>query len=211
MDSPQYNCYPNRFANRYLQCAEEVTGKIGVHTLLHFAELSHFVENPPPDNLANEFDLADFSRLHFAFEEMGGQRLGRGIAWRTGMCFLHNHIFDLPDVPFTPENQGKIALSDAFPVIVQIIGMHLPQIPKIEETETHYTFALDICPACHGRDTLCPRDWKQSPPCEGVCGMIVGGLWRLTGARYEVNETACKARNEPACTFEIYKFVSEKG
>jgi|GEM_PF-5080278 len=203
--------YPNRFAHRYLTCTAEICGKNGMTALLHLAKLSDYIEHPPPDNLVEEFNIVEISQLHYAFEEMGRPRMGRGLAWRTGMCVMHNHIFDFPQVPFSQSDQGKVALADALPVIIQVMTQYLSEPPSIVENETTYAFSLETCPACYGRNpTLREKDWTQSPPCKGVCGMVEGGLWRLTGARYDVKEVACIAREGSMCEFVVEKQISHK-
>lgn len=76
--------YPNKIARIYLMALEEVMGSNGVKAVLNLAKLPELIGNYPPNNLAREFDFADFSAINQAIEEMYGPRGGRGLALRAG-------------------------------------------------------------------------------------------------------------------------------
>ena len=73
-----YN-YPNRIARIILEAFEEIMGKNGLNAILNLADLSHYIDNYPPENLEKEFDFAELTALLVALEEMYGPRGGRGL------------------------------------------------------------------------------------------------------------------------------------
>lgn len=76
--------YPNRFGLILFDALEEIMGRNGLNAILNMAGLSHFIENPPPDNMDKGFDFAYISALNQALEEMYGPRGGRGLQLRLG-------------------------------------------------------------------------------------------------------------------------------
>ena len=76
--------YPNKMSRIYLMAMEEVMGANGIKAVLNLAKVPELIDNYPPNNLAREFDFADFGTIGNAIEEMYGPRGGRGLALRAG-------------------------------------------------------------------------------------------------------------------------------
>jgi hypothetical protein len=76
--------YPNRFARLFFLAMEDVMGKHGLNSVLSIANLDAYIDQPPPDNMARQFDFAYMAALSEALENMYGTRGGRGIALRFG-------------------------------------------------------------------------------------------------------------------------------
>ncbi len=74
--------YPNKFGLITIKALEEVMGKNGLNAILNLANMSHYIDNYPPDNLEKGFDFAELSAIGVALEEMYGPRGGRGLALR---------------------------------------------------------------------------------------------------------------------------------
>jgi len=64
--------FTNRFALMMLEALEEITGNNGMNAILNLANLPGLINNFPADNLAKEFNFADFSAINQAIEEMYG-------------------------------------------------------------------------------------------------------------------------------------------
>jgi hypothetical protein len=76
--------YPNKIARIYLEVLEDIMGKNGLNSVLHKADLDRLIDNYPRDNLAKEFDFAEFSALNQALDDTYGPRGGRVFALRGG-------------------------------------------------------------------------------------------------------------------------------
>ena len=72
--------YPNRFALILLTALEEIMGRNGLNAVLNMGGLSHWITNPPPDNMEkSEFDFAYMAALNEALEEMYGRRAAAAV------------------------------------------------------------------------------------------------------------------------------------
>ena len=69
--------YPDRFGLILLTGLEEIMGRNGLNAILNLANLSQFIDNPPPDSMDRNFDFAYISALNQALEDMYGPRGGR--------------------------------------------------------------------------------------------------------------------------------------
>lgn len=78
--------YPNKTARIAIRSLEDVMGKNEINAILNLANLPSLIDNYPPDNLAREFDFADFSAINGALEEMYGphRRPWAGLTRRPG-------------------------------------------------------------------------------------------------------------------------------
>ena len=64
--------YPNKMGRIYLMAMEEVMGANGIKAVLNLAKVPELIDNYPPNNLAREFDFADFGAIGQSIEEMYG-------------------------------------------------------------------------------------------------------------------------------------------
>jgi len=55
--------YPNKIGRIYLMAMEEVMGTNGIKAVLNLAKIPELINNYPPNNLAREFDFADFGAI----------------------------------------------------------------------------------------------------------------------------------------------------
>jgi predicted hydrocarbon binding protein len=67
----------------------------------------------------------------------------------------------------------------------------------VEKSGSHILFVNERCPHCWNR--------RQDRP---ACLLPLGGLqeglaWASSGKRFSVEEIACRAKGDPACTFQI--------
>ena len=62
--------YPDRFGRILLTGLEEIMGRNGLNAILNLANLSQFIDNPPPDSMDRNFDFAYISALNQALEDM---------------------------------------------------------------------------------------------------------------------------------------------
>lgn len=196
--------YPNKAGRIALISLEEVMGKNGINAVLHMAKLAAFIDHYPPDDLKRGFDFADFGALNQALEDMYGPRGARGLALRMGRASFAHVIRDfgsmvgMADLAFrvlplsTKLKVGVRAMAETFTKISD-------QITRVEEDEEKFTYIIERCPVCWGRQT-------DKPVCFQAVGLLQEGLRWVSGGRdFKVEETLCIAKEDPTCTFIISK------
>jgi hypothetical protein len=67
--------YANKIAYLALKALADVMGRNGLNAILNLAHLPHLIENPPPDNLAKEFDFVWTTRRSRACSACGSRRV----------------------------------------------------------------------------------------------------------------------------------------
>ena len=196
--------YPNKGGRISLIALEEVMGKNGINAVLNMANLSHFIDNYPPDDLKREFDFADFGALNQALEDMYGPRGARGLGLRMGRAAFAHVIRDfgsmvgMADLAFkvlplsTKLKVGVRAMAETFTKISD-------QTSRVEEDEEKFIYIIERCPVCWGRKT-------DGPVCFQAAGLLQEGLrWVSGGKDFRVEETLCIAKGDPICTFIVNK------
>ena len=183
---------------------ENVMGKNGVNAILNMAGLSHLIDNYPPNNLAREFDFADYTALIQALEDMYGPRGGRGLALRAGRA-----TFDRVIKEFGPMVGMADLAFKVLPLVVKVkvwlrvmgetISKLTDQINKVESAGDYYRYRILQCPACWGRKT-------DKPCCHIATGLLQEGLhWLSGGKEFRVTEVTCIAMGDESCDFLVYK------
>lgn len=196
--------YSNKMARLALLALEEVMGKNGLNAILNLANLSHLIDNLPPDNLNREFDFADFSMLNGALEEMYGPRGGRGLAKRAGRAVFMEGLRNFGALAGAGDLAFKILplstkLRIGIPAMAKIFSTTSDQYTTVEEKEDHFVYTIHKCPVCYGRHT-------DKPCCHIATGVILEGLrWVSGGHEFKVEEVHCIACGDPTCDFIIYK------
>jgi len=196
--------YPNKGGRISLIALEEVMGKNGINAVLNMAGLGYFIDNYPPDDLKLGFDFADFGALNQALEDMYGPRGARGLALRMGRAAFAHVIRDfgpmvgMADLAFkvlplsTKLKVGIRAMAEAFTKVSD-------QTSRVEEDKEKFTYIIERCPVCWGRET-------DKPVCFQAAGILQEGLrWVSGGKDFRVEETLCIAKGDPTCTFIIDK------
>jgi predicted hydrocarbon binding protein len=183
---------------------EDVMGQQGLKALLEIASLVHYINNPPPDTLAREFDFRELSRLHLALEEMYGVRGGRGMALRIGRAVFSRGLRHFGAM------QGVVA--PAFQVLAlehrSQIGLHglasiftnfTDQNSSLEIKDNHFLFHVQPSPFAWGRTS-------DKPVCHALVGILQESLrWFSNGYEYYAQEISCQASGADACVFQINK------
>jgi predicted hydrocarbon binding protein len=195
--------YPQKAGRIILQAMEEVLGRNGMQAVLQLATLDSFLDNNP-SSLELSFSFQKVSSLQSALEQAYGPHGGRGVALRVGRaCFkyglkefgsqlgLTKMAFRLLPLP-TKLRLGAKSFADLF-------NKQTDQTVRVEETETKILWQIDRCPLCLGRH-------EAEPVCHLAVGLLQESLyWVSSGKVFNVEETACIARGDAACTIEIEK------
>lgn len=197
--------YANKIAFLALKALADVMGRNGLNAILNLARLPHLIDNPPPDNLAKEFDFADFTAINMALEEMYGPRGGHGLALRAG-----RHAFDdalrnfgalagVGDLAFKVlPMQTKLKIG--IPAMAKIFSQISDQYSTVADRGDAFIYTMHRCPQCWSRSGL------DKPVCFMGAGLLQEGLkWVSGGSEFKVYESQCMAMGDDVCVYTIYK------
>ena len=196
--------YPQKMGRIILQAMEEVMGRAGVHTILNLASYPQLLEinSSPSADLAFPFEAV--SALNVALEQAYGPRGGRGLALRIGRAtFVYGLREYGPQLGLMETAFRLLPLSTKLHVgarsFADLFNQHTDQVVRIEETEEHIFWHIERCPLCWGRQT-------EEPVCHLAVGLLQESLYWVSGGKiFNVEETRCIARGDPACTIRIEK------
>ncbi len=197
--------YANRFARIILKAYEEIMGEKGLNVVLNLAGLSDLIGNYPPDDSVCGFDIADFTAIHVALEELYGPRGGRGLALRAGRVTFDAALKNSDALAGFGEQKFKLLpfqakMRLALPEAAKILSQVGDQYADFSETEDAFIWTIHRCPVCWGRKSV------DKPVCYIFVGMLQAMLtWISAGQEFCVNETRCCAKGDTACEFVISK------
>ncbi len=196
--------YPNRFARQFLVAMEDVMGLHGLNTILNMANLDQYIDQLPPEDMANQFDFVYLAALSQALEDMYGPRGGRGIALKIGRAAFSLGIKNFgalagmasPTFVALPlEKRAQLGLN----ALAAVFTRFTDQESSIEEEETAHLFIAGASPFSWGRTA-------DRPVCHALAGMIQEGMrWSSQGAEYHVYETECRAMGDERDVFRVHK------
>lgn len=196
--------YPNKIGRIYLMAMEEVMGTNGIKAVLNLAKTPELIGNYPPNNLAREFDFADFGAIGAAIEEMYGPRGGRGLALRAGRASFAQGLSEFGSVIGASELAFKVIplgtkVKVGLKAMAETFTKFSDQTSDVEDADDHFVYTIRKCPVCWGRTS-------DKPICYGAVGILQEGLrWVSGGKDFKVEEVACHAVGDPHCVFHVYK------
>lgn len=201
---PSGHFYPNKMGRILLVALEEVMGRNGLNALLNLTNLRQFIQDPPPDNLAQEFDFAHISNLTKGLDDIYGPRGGRGLALRGGRAIFSRGlkhfgalagVSDLAFKVLSLETKLKIGV----PAVARIFTQFSDQKSWVEEHPDHFMYYISPCSMCWGRHT-------DRPVCFIAVGILQEALrWVSGGLEFRVDEIECVSMGAKACVFRIDK------
>ncbi|NOH01606.1 MAG: 4-vinyl reductase [Chloroflexi bacterium] len=196
--------YPQKMGRIIFLGMEEVIGQSGVNAVLRLAGREDLIHNYPRPTAERTFSFETVSALQRSLEQAYGPRGGRGLALRTGRsCFKYGlkeygSIMGITETAFrllplsTKLHTGARTFADLF-------NKHTDQRVRLEETEAQIFWHIERCPLCWGRT-------ESEPICHLAVGLLQEALYWLSGGKvFNVEETACIARGDPACSIVIDK------
>lgn len=196
--------YPNKIGRIYLMAMEEVMGANGIKAVLNLAKVPHLIGNYPPNNLAREFDFADFGAIGAAIEEMYGPRGGRGLALRSGRAAFAQGLSEFGSVVGASELAFKVIpmqtkVKVGLKAMAETFSKFSDQKSDVTEGEDYFIYTIYRCPVCWGRKS-------DKPICYGAVGILQEGLrWVSGGKDFKVEESLCHAVGDENCVFHIFK------
>ena len=196
--------FPNKMGRIVLLAMEEVMGRNGVNAVLNLARLSHRIGDYPPNNFDKEFAFDEVGQLLQALDEMYGPRGGRGLARRAGhACFKFGvkdfgPMLGIADLTFRILPLG-MKLRVGFEVLAQTFNKFTDHLVRLGEDDQYYQWIIERCGTCWGRQT-------SSPCCHLAAGILEEGLYWVSGGKnFYVEEVACIAAGDQACTILVSK------
>lgn len=196
--------YPQKMGRIILQALEEVLGRDGIQSVLHLASLNSLLETYPARSNERTFPFESVSRIQSALEQAYGPRGGRGVALRVGRaCFKYGLKEYGSQLGLTEMAFRLLPLPTKLRVgirsFAELFNKHTDQIVRLEETGTKFLWHIDRCPLCWDRH-------EAEPACQLAVGLLQDSAYWLSGGKiFSIEETACIARGDPACTMEIEK------
>ncbi len=194
--------YPERMGRIILLAMEEVIGKKGVHSILNLSSLASYADEYPGARSDKTFPFKAVAQLQESLEQLYGPQGGRGTALRIGRaCFqygLHEYgsMLGITETAFrllplsTKIHTGARLFADLF-------NKHTDQFVRLEEKNNKLLWHIERCPLCWERTTT-------GPACHLAVGLLQEALYWLSGGKiFNVEEIACIARGDPACTIVI--------
>jgi len=194
--------YPQKMGRIIFLGIEEVIGISGMNAILHLASLENFQHNYPPPRAERSFSFENISSVQSALEKAYGPRGGRGLALRAGRaCFSYGikeygSILGLTEMAFrllplsTKLHAGAKTFADLF-------NKYTDQKVRVEEKDNKIFWHIENCPLCWQRKA-------DEPLCHLAVGLLQEALYWLSGGKvFNVEETACIARGDGACTIMI--------
>ena len=197
--------YPNKFGLILVRALEEAMGRNGLNAILNLAGLSHYIENPLPDNLEKGFDFAEVAAVNMALEDMYGPRGGRGLSLRVGRALFADGLRNFGALAGVGDLAFKVLplgakLRIGLPAVAKIFSQISDQHSTVEEKENEYIYTIHKCSECHG------RTGQDKPICFIASGILQESLkWVSGGNEFRVNESRCTATGDSVCEYVIQK------
>lgn len=197
--------YPNRFGLILFDALEEIMGRNGLNAILNMAGLSHFIDNPPPDNMEKGFDFAHISALNQALEEMYGPRGGRGLQLRLGRVLFAQGLANFgalvgaSDLAFRVlPLQAKVKAG--LPAVAKVFDSLSDQTSYVRDPGGNaYQYVIERCSMCWGRKVERPGGYIAAGIIEEALRWLSGGL------TFRVDQIACMGMGHNQCIFQIHK------
>lgn len=194
--------YPQRMGRIILLAMEEILGREETHSIIRQASLASYLDNLPAARSDKTFSFRTVSRLIESLEQAYGPQGGRGTALRIGRaCFQYGlreygSMLGLTEMAFR-----LLPLSSKFSVglksFADLFNKHTDQVVRVEEKDGKLFWHIERCPLCWERHTT-------EPVCHLAVGLLQESLYWLSSDRIcNVEEIACIARGDPACTIMI--------
>ncbi|GAB5494681.1 MAG: 4-vinyl reductase [Phototrophicaceae bacterium] len=196
--------YPNRIALAFFSAMDDVMGPNGLNSLLNIANMTSYLDNPPPDDLHRQFDFASIASMNIALEEMYGTRGGRGMALRIGQSAFARGLKDFgalrainhPTFRNLPLSKRiDYGLNSLASVLTNFSDQH----SYVENDEKVLLFISKVSPFSWGRTA-------EKPVCHMMGGIILECLrWASNGYEFYVREIECTATGHEKCVFRVNK------
>ncbi len=181
---------------------EEIMGINGVDAVLRLSPLENLANGSSRTNADYTFSFETVSRLQSTLEQVYGPHGGRGLALRIGRaCFKYGlkeygSMLGLTEMAFRLLSM-PVKLHIGAKTFADLFNKHTDQRVRIEEKDNKIFWHIERCPLCWERKA-------EEPICHLAVGLLQESLYWLSGGKiFNVEETACIAKGDAACTIVI--------
>ena len=194
--------YPERMGRIILLAMEEVIGREGVRSILDLASIPPYTEENPAARSEKNFPFESVTRLQESLEQAYGPQGGRGTALRIGRaCFQYGLREYGSSLGITETAFRLLPLSTKIHAgarsFAELFNTQTDQRVRLEEQEDKLYWIIERCPLCWERKAA-------EPVCHLAVGLLQEALYWLSGGKiFNVEEIACLARGDQACTILI--------
>jgi predicted hydrocarbon binding protein len=194
--------YPKSMGRIILLAMEEVLGREGLNSILRIGSLTSYIDRYPTASSDKTFPFNSVSKLCESLEINYGPQGGRGTALRVGRaCFQYGMREYGRALGFTEMAYRLLPfptrLRTGANSFAGLFNKYTDQRVQVEEKEGKLYWSIERCPLCWQRTA-------NEPVCHLAVGLIQESLyWLSSGKIFDVEEIACIARGDPACTILI--------
>jgi predicted hydrocarbon binding protein len=194
--------YPERMGRIILMALEEVIGRDGLRTILDLVSLPAYTEEYPAASSEKNFPFKTITRLQESLEQVYGPQAGRGTALRVGRACFQYGLRDYASLlGITGMDFRLLPLSTKIHTgarsFAELFNTETDQRVRLEEKDGKLYWIIERCPLCWERQA-------DTPVCHLAVGLLQEALYWLSGGKiFHVEEIACLARGDPACTILI--------
>mgnify|MGYP001171030174 CR=1 FL=1 len=200
--------YPNLFVRIMLLSVEDVAGVNGVKAILNMAGQRDLIGNYPPMNMDKGIDIARYSMIMAAIDNLYGDKGGQILAMRAGNANFQVALKMMGEIPgFSAVNSEDRSIEERAEaglclVRTVITGEKATSIPRTEDGQ--FLYAVKNCPICLGRTTTTPR-------CYLTAGLLQGAMrWATGGLEFNVKHVRSHSCGNPTCDYIIPLTPMEK-
>ena len=194
--------YPPKMGKIMLLGMEEVMGVNRVDAVLCPSPLENSVQDSSQVNANHAFSFESVSLMQSTLEQVYGPHGGRGLALRIGRaCFKYGlkeygSMLGLTEMAFRLLSL-PVKLHIGAKTFADLFNKHTDQIVRVEEKDNKIFWHIERCPLCWERKA-------EEPICHLAVGLLQESLYWLSGGKiFNVEETACIAKGDEACTIVI--------
>lgn len=194
--------YPQKMGKIILLGMEEVMGISRVDAILRFSPPENSIQDFLQINPDQPISFKSVSLLQSMLEQEYGPHGGRGLALRIGRASFkyglkeYGSMLGLTEMAFRLLSL-PVKLHIGAKTFADLFNKHTDQIVRVEERDNKIFWHIERCPLCWERKA-------EEPVCHLAVGLLQESLYWLSGGKiFNVEETACIAKGDAACTIVI--------
>ena len=195
--------FPQKMGGIILQSMEEVMSRDGANTLLQLASLDSWLDDDSPASRSErKLPFETISLLQSMLEQEHGTLSGRGLALRIGRASFKYGLKEYGSALGLTKTAFRLLplstkMRTGLKSLAEFFNKNTDQHVQIEEQADQFLWRIERCPLCWGRKAA-------EPVCHLAVGLLQEALYWLSGGKvFNVEEIACAARGDPACTIRI--------
>jgi predicted hydrocarbon binding protein len=188
--------YPSKIGGLLVASFEEVLGRQQFSQILRQAGMETG-EGGVPD-----LPFGAPSKLYQALCDAYGEQSANGISLRTGRVMFRRGLRVFSGTLGLSHRSFRLLppaqkILRGLDLLAWLLNHYSDQRVRVEKNDKELFLINERCPHCWGLK-------NASPCCPLPLGALQEGLaWACSGRQYSVEEIACRAKGDPACTYRI--------